>query len=46
MQINSTHVPKLVRMGVIQGAEDLLKRPCLNIQIGAWILPATFRYVV
>ena len=34
MQINSTHVPKLVRMGVIQGAEDLLKRPCLNIQIG------------
>lgn len=43
MQINSTHVPKLVRMGVIQGAEDLLKRPCLNIQIGAWILAKHFQ---
>ena len=43
MQINSTHVPKLVRMGVIQGAEDLLKRPCLNIQIGAWILASHFQ---
>ena len=43
MQINSTHVPKLVRMGVIQSAEDLLKRPCLNIQIGAWILASHFQ---
>lgn len=43
MQINSTHIPKLVRMGVIQGADDLLKRPCLNIQIGAWILASHFQ---
>lgn len=43
MQINSTHVPKLVRMGVIQGAGDLLTRPCLNIQIGAWILASHFQ---
>ncbi|MGS6462086.1 lytic transglycosylase domain-containing protein, partial [Enterobacter intestinihominis] len=43
MQINSTHVPKLIRMGIIQSAEDLLKRPCLNIQIGAWILASHFQ---
>ncbi|MEI7307112.1 lytic transglycosylase domain-containing protein [Pectobacterium atrosepticum] len=43
MQINSTHIPKLVGMGVIQGADDLLKRPCLNIQIGAWILAKHFQ---
>lgn len=43
MQVNSTHIPKLVRLGVIQGAEDLLSRPCLNIQIGAWILASHFQ---
>lgn len=43
MQVNSTHIPKLKRLGVIQGAEDLLTRPCLNIQIGAWILASHFQ---
>lgn len=43
MQVNSIHIPKLVRMGVIQGADDLLTRPCLNIQIGAWILASHFQ---
>ncbi|CAI9394892.1 lytic transglycosylase domain-containing protein [Enterobacter kobei] len=43
MQINSTHIPKLVRMEVIRGADDLLTRPCLNIQIGAWILARHFQ---
>lgn len=38
MQINSTHIPSLVRMGVLTSKDDLLKNPCLNIQIGAWIL--------
>lgn len=37
-QINSTHIPKLIRMGVIQSKDDLLNNPCLNVQIGAWIL--------
>ncbi len=43
MQVNSTHIPKLIRLGVIQGAEDLLAQPCLNIQIGAWILASHFQ---
>lgn len=43
MQINSTHIPKLIRMGVIRNANDLLTRPCLNIQIGAWILATHFQ---
>lgn len=38
MQINSTHIPKLVAMGVIRDARDLLTDPCLNVQTGAWIL--------
>lgn len=38
MQINSTHIPRLIRLGVIRSAQDLLTRPCLNIQVGAWIL--------
>jgi soluble lytic murein transglycosylase-like protein len=37
-QINSTHIPGLIRMGVIKSKDDLLNNPCLNIQIGAWIL--------
>ncbi|MHA6636722.1 lytic transglycosylase domain-containing protein [Citrobacter farmeri] len=37
MQINSNHIPKLIKMGVIKSAEDLFK-PCLNVQIGTWIL--------
>jgi soluble lytic murein transglycosylase-like protein len=37
-QINSTHIPTLIRMGVIKSKDDLLTNPCLNVQIGAWIL--------
>lgn len=35
MQINSSWLPKLNRVGIFQ--KDLLE-PCENIQIGAWIL--------
>ena len=37
-QINSRHIPTLIRMGVIKSKDDLLTNPCLNVQIGAWIL--------
>lgn len=45
MQINSTHIPKLIKMGVIKKSEDLITKPCLNIHIGSWILARHFRYV-
>ncbi|WP_168403405.1 lytic transglycosylase domain-containing protein [Erwinia amylovora] len=38
MQINSTHLAKLKAIGVIRDERDLLTRPCLNVQTGAWIL--------
>lgn len=38
MQINSTHVPQLRTMGVLQSEQDLLTKPCLNVMVGAWIL--------
>lgn len=38
MQINSSHVPELISMGVIRSKDDLLTNPCLNVQVGAWIL--------
>lgn len=38
MQINSTHVPQLRSMGVLQSEQDLLTKPCLNVMVGAWIL--------
>lgn len=38
MQINSTHVPQLRSMGVLQNEQELLTRPCLNVMVGAWIL--------
>lgn len=38
MQINSTHVPRLRNMGVLQSEQDLLTKPCLNVMVGAWIL--------
>jgi soluble lytic murein transglycosylase-like protein len=38
MQINSVHIPGLIRMGIIKRPEDLLTNPCLNVQTGAWIL--------
>lgn len=37
MQINSRHIPELKRLGIIKDESDLFK-PCLNVQIGAWIL--------
>ncbi|KAF0664924.1 invasion protein IagB, partial [Salmonella enterica subsp. enterica serovar Worthington str. BCH-3194] len=42
MQINSTHIPKLIKMGVIKKSEDLITKPCLNIHIGSWILARHF----
>lgn len=38
MQVNDTHVPRLVKMGVLRTKEELITNPCLNVQIGAWIL--------
>lgn len=38
MQVNDTHVPKLISMGVLNSKEDLLSNPCLNVQVGAWVL--------
>lgn len=38
MQINSSHIPELIRMGIITSERDLLTNPCLNVQVGAWIL--------
>lgn len=38
MQINSIHIPGLIKKGIIKSKDDLLNKPCLNIQIGAWIL--------
>jgi len=43
MQINSMNMPKLIAMGVIKGKQDLLDKPCLNVQIGAWILATSFQ---
>ncbi|UCQ13158.1 lytic transglycosylase domain-containing protein [Edwardsiella tarda] len=38
MQINDRHVPQLRAMGILKTEQDLLDNPCLNVQIGAWIL--------
>ncbi|MGV7960136.1 lytic transglycosylase domain-containing protein [Photorhabdus tasmaniensis] len=43
MQINSRHIPRLKAQGVILGKDDLLMKPCLNVQIGAWILAKHFQ---
>ncbi|HHR3898113.1 TPA: lytic transglycosylase domain-containing protein [Salmonella enterica] len=43
MQVNSTHIPRLVAMGVIRDENDLLNRPCLNVQTGTWILAMHFQ---
>ncbi|EAP0276212.1 lytic transglycosylase domain-containing protein [Salmonella enterica] len=43
MQVNSGHIPRLVAMGVIQDKNDLLNHPCLNVQIGTWILATHFQ---
>ncbi len=39
MQINSSHLPKLVRLGISRS--DLLD-PCTNIRVGAWLLADSF----
>ncbi|MBU9819677.1 lytic transglycosylase domain-containing protein [Rahnella sp. BCC 1045] len=38
MQINSTHLPELLSMGVLHSEQELLTNPCLNVQVGAWVL--------
>ncbi|MFP1767861.1 lytic transglycosylase domain-containing protein [Lonsdalea quercina] len=43
MQVNSTHIPVLMAQGIIRGSQDLLSRPCLNVQIGTWILAKHFQ---
>ena len=43
MQINSTHIPGLKKMGIIRSEKDLLNNVCLNIQTGAWILARHFQ---
>lgn len=42
MQINDSHIHKLKRMGIIKDKQELLDNPCLNVQIGAWILSQHF----
>lgn len=43
MQVNSTHIPSLIAQGYIRSSQDLLNRPCLNVQIGTWILAKHFQ---
>ena len=43
MQINSSHIPSLLRDGIINDKNDLLIRPCLNVQIGTRILAQHFQ---
>lgn len=38
MQINDRQIPQLRAMGVLKNEQELLDNPCLNVQIGAWIL--------
>jgi soluble lytic murein transglycosylase-like protein len=41
MQINSWWLPKLQRYGITE--QQLLADPCLNLNVGAWILSGTLR---
>lgn len=43
MQVNSMHIPQLMALGYIDSAQELLTRPCLNVQIGTWILAQHFQ---
>ncbi|MGL4771913.1 MAG: lytic transglycosylase domain-containing protein [Plesiomonas shigelloides] len=43
MQINERHVPMLRKMGILNDESELLENPCLNVQIGAWILAKHLR---
>ncbi|HFL6519451.1 TPA: lytic transglycosylase domain-containing protein [Salmonella enterica] len=40
MQINSIHLKSLKRFGI--GYDDILFRPCTNIEVGTWILRSQF----
>jgi soluble lytic murein transglycosylase-like protein len=40
MQINSAHLPYLARFGINEVA---LHDPCINIQVGAWLLSRQFK---
>lgn len=42
MQVNSSHIPLLKQKGIIRSWQDLFD-PCLNIQIGAWVLARHFQ---
>lgn len=43
MQVNSTHIPSLIAKGFISSPQDLLTKPCLNVQTGTWILATHFQ---
>lgn len=43
MQVNSSHIPALIGKGFISSPRDLLTKPCLNVQIGTWILASHFQ---
>lgn len=43
MQVNSSHIASLIAQGYIRSSRDLLNRPCLNVQIGTWILAKHFQ---
>ena len=43
MQVNSSHTASLIAQGYIRSSQDLLNRPCLNVQIGTWILAKHFQ---
>ncbi|HBM3184847.1 TPA: transglycosylase SLT domain-containing protein [Klebsiella oxytoca] len=43
MQINSLHLPGLIKEGLIRRERDLLEKPCLSIQIAARLLARHFQ---
>ncbi|ORM84305.1 pilus assembly protein [Pantoea deleyi] len=43
MQVNSSHIPALIAKGFISSPQDLLTKPCLNVQIGVWVLATHFQ---
>ncbi|MFC0142585.1 lytic transglycosylase domain-containing protein [Pectobacterium cacticida] len=43
MMVNSGNIPKLIREGIISTAQELLDKPCLNIQIGTRLLASHFQ---
>lgn len=43
MQINTGNAEQLIRLGLIQRPEDLLRDACFNVQAGAWVLARHLR---